>query len=92
MEKDKSNPEFNAVIDSTSIGSEILENLKQTIITSEVDGLLVQLLIVMVVLEHVILLVKTYMHKLIGDKPLWVKKCQVKIMNDIENLNLEETN
>jgi hypothetical protein len=38
----------------------------------------------------VVLLVKILLHSLIGDKPLWVSKVEVKVMHQLEEINIEE--
>ena len=42
------------------------------------------------VLEHVALAFKTFVSAMIGEKPLWVSKHEVKIQYQIEQLTLEE--
>ena len=50
------------------------------------------MLIIMVVFEHLILLVKTMMHMLIGDKPEWVKLQEIQIQYEIDDLGILEKN
>lgn len=48
------------------------------------DGYVVQLLIIVVFVEHVVLLIKTSIPQLIGDKPHWVQKNEVKVTFEAE--------
>jgi hypothetical protein len=51
--------------------------MEQSLRVSVVDGYAVQLLVIVIVAEHFVLLIKTAMPQLVGDKPHWVQKAEV---------------
>ena len=71
---------------------QLIDQIQTQILVSKVDGHLVQMLIIMVVFEHLILLVKTMTHMLIGDKPHWVIKQEIQIQYEIDELIIVEKN
>jgi chromosome segregation ATPase len=47
-------------------------------------------LIIIISLEHIVLIVKVLLHSFIGEKPLWVSKVEVKVLHQLEEMNIEE--
>jgi hypothetical protein len=58
-----------AEIENSFDHQNLLEEIKAMVKTAEIDGYLVQLLVVMVILEHGVLFIKTIINKVIGEKP-----------------------
>ena len=57
-----------------------LSSIQKTMSNGYFEAQIVSFLIIIISLEHIVLLIKVLLHSMIGEKPNWVSKVEVRVL------------
>ena len=80
-----------AVNKTADISADLIKEINQTIDVAYYFNQITNFVISVVIIEHLGILIKSFIIQIVGDKPMWVKKHQLRVEEELNQLQIENT-